>query len=388
MLGMNRTRYVLGCMTGTSLDGIDAALMRIEGVGTQMHARFVHGASDSLGELAPKLRALAEQTPMTSGEITKLARGFSLLHARVCQRVMEEAQAKHALEAHADLSFICVHGQTVFHDPPCSWQLFEPAPLAHAMGVPVVCNLRQANLAAGGQGAPITPLADVVLFASREGRTLETTKHDAPQTDAIINLGGFCNVTAFHTQAAKVHVLGIDVCACNHVLDAVARMSLGEPFDAGGQAALRGSVHAPMLNALLAALRAQHAKARSLGTGDELSVLLAQWVGTVPAQDLARTAVEAIATCVRDALPSHVKHVLVAGGGVRNAAMMQALRARFATCEATDAAGIPAEFREAACFAVLGALSADGVSIYGREWPPAKGEIAGQWAGEGKAIKR
>lgn len=379
-------RHFIGCMTGTSLDGIDAALVRIEGRGTQMRAVHVHGASDSLGPIASRLRALAEQKPMTSGEIALLAREFSLLHAKVCERLMREVKAAGVVSGGKQpvlgCDGICVHGQTVFHEPPCSWQLFEPAPLVHAMGVPVICNLRQADLARGGQGAPITPLADVVLFV----RSAQAHEQQRVAPHAIVNLGGFCNVTAFDAAADTTAVLGIDVCACNHVLDAVARLSLGKPFDAGGAAALQGKVSLVAREQLLGALFAQLAQRRSLGTGDELLALLALLAKTTKPNDLAATACDAIAACIRDALPAHVMRVLVAGGGTKNAALMAAMRTRFEMCEATDAAGVPADYREAACFAVLGALCADGVSIYGRSWPPKEtlpSEVAGQWCGLG-----
>lgn len=369
------SRHIIGCMTGTSLDGIDVAVVRVEGVGSAMRASFVHGVSDSLGELRMPLRALAEQQPMTAGAIARLAREFSLLHARVCERLLREVHA--AMREPLAIDAVCVHGQTVFHEPPVSWQLFEAAPLAAALGVPVISNLRQADLARGGQGAPITPLADVVLFG--QARAGEGA------VDAIINLGGFCNVTAFEREGSTTQVLGIDVCACNHVLDAIARIALHASFDEDGAAAMRGSVHAATRDKLVHALRAQHAQRRSLGTGDELEPLLRELASSVRGDDLACSACEAIAAVVRDALPPRVNRVLVAGGGERNAGLMRALRQRFASCESTAAAGVPPAFREAACFAVLGAMHLDGVGFYGRQWPAVGGAVGGERTGEEKA---
>jgi 1,6-anhydro-N-acetylmuramate kinase len=386
-------------MTGTSLDGLDCALLEVQGTGAALQARFVRGLSASLGELRGPLRALAEQQPFSAGAIAKLARDFALLHVRACQALRETDVL------HPSHDFVCVHGQTVFHEPPCSWQLFEPAPLAHALGVPVVCNLRQADLARGGQGAPITPIADAVLFGAR--------------ADAIINLGGFCNTTLLTPTAgtsnaqvtsntqSTLHVRGQDICACNHVLDTIARLALHAPFDAGGAAALRGMhrghVHAPTRDRLQSLLLAQAAQRRSLGTGDELATVLAQLLhdlqqlhasqhagNALAADALAATACDAIAHAITTSLPASARDgkgrtALVAGGGTRNAALMHALRARLASCETTDAAGIPSEFREAACFAILGALSADGISIYHTSWPPpteagtATPPLAGQW---------
>jgi 1,6-anhydro-N-acetylmuramate kinase len=349
-------------MTGTSLDGIDCALVDMEGQGSELRARFVQGYSGSLGSVRDQLRALAEQQPMTAGAIARLAREFALLHARACEQLLA------ACAPGTRPDFVCVHGQTVFHEPPASWQLFEPAPLAHALGVPVVCNLRQADLAAGGQGAPITPIADAVLFGGSGAQ-------------AIINLGGFCNVTVLHQSEPVLSVRGYDVCACNHVLDAVARLALGTPFDEDGRAALRGTIVPALRDALLTLLRAQRAQHRSLGTGDELMHTLRSLAAQHTGDTLAASACDALARAIVEALPEGTRSVLVAGGGTRNAALLQGLRTRLTRCDTTDAAGVPTEFREAACFAVLGALCADGVSIYGKTWPAQGGAIAGCWAG-------
>src|SRR5690349_11659226 len=138
-------RRVVGCMTGTSIDALDASLVEIDGHGLAMRAKPVRNLTRDLGDLAPRLRALAEQQPMTAGQIAAIARDFALLHASAILELLAGEKA----------DLICVHGQTVFHQPPLSWQLMQPAPIAQAVGCPVVYDLRQADLAAGGQGAPI-----------------------------------------------------------------------------------------------------------------------------------------------------------------------------------------------------------------------------------------
>src|ERR1051326_2708377 len=107
------TRLVAGCMTGTSIDSVDAALVRVEGKGLEMRAELVRGASRPLGELAPRLRKLADQEPMTAGEIATLSREFSLAHVPVLRELMGKDRA----------DLIAVHGQTVCHRPPVSWQM-------------------------------------------------------------------------------------------------------------------------------------------------------------------------------------------------------------------------------------------------------------------------
>ena len=340
------TRSVIGCMTGTSLDGLDAALLTISGQGLAITARFERAVSLPLGPCATPLRHLAEQHPMTAGEIAALSRDFALLHARACQQLL----------AGRSCDLICVHGQTVFHQPPLSWQLFQPAPLAAALRCPVLCDLRQADLALGGQGAPITPIADYILFRASSPRT-------------IINLGGFCNVTALpahdpaadHTRAVA-SIQAADLCACNQLLDAIARRRLHQPYDDNGAAASSGSLHLSAVHPLRAHLRTQRAARRSLGTGDELAALLASFDHLAP-PDLLRSACEALADVILDPAGPTQGQPVLAGGGVRNAALRAALAHRAPTLTTTDEAGIPSGYREAACFAVLGALCQDRVPI-------------------------
>jgi 1,6-anhydro-N-acetylmuramate kinase len=351
------TRHVIGCMTGTSIDALDVALVAVEGTGLGMRARFIRGRSRPLGDLAPRLRRLAEQEPLAAGEIAGLARDFAMLHADVIRELMVEAGA-----APARPDLIAVHGQTVFHAPPVSWQLFNPAPLVEAIGAPVVFDLRAADLARGGQGAPITPLADWILF-----------RHPL-EIRAVVNLGGFCNLTVLPASpdgadagAAVGSIVGMDVCACNHLLDGVARRLLQQPYDDGGRAAVSGAVHTEALEDLTGVLASQRRSGRSLGTGDELTEWISRFRAHVSAADLAATACEGLGQTIARKLneSEHPPHrVLLAGGGVHNAALVRALGDWCsAKVQRVDEHGVPAGYREAAEMAVLGALCQDRVPI-------------------------
>lgn len=335
-------------MTGTSIDAIDAAVIRIHGTGLAIRVEFVGGHSESLGEIASPLRALAEQRPVSSKQIAELSLRFAAAHTSTIRGLLE----KFARGATSDL--IAVHGQTVYHNPPASWQMLNPWPIVHAFHTPVVFDLRGADIAAGGQGAPITPLADAVLFCS------------AVQSRAIVNLGGFCNVTLLSPKAGidvwdGIH--GFDVCACNLVLDEVARRALGRPFDENGRTALGGNVHATAHDALLERLKAQVTSGRSLGTGDEIVQWVAKWQASLTPADLAATACQAVGRTIGEQLRG-IDGVYLAGGGARNRALVAAISKQCGkAAEPLDALGVPIEFREAVEMAVLGALSADGVSI-------------------------
>lgn len=335
-----RTRLAVGVMTGTSIDALDAALVRVEGSGLACKAAVESCLSRPLGDLAPRLRALAEQQPTTAGEIAALARDFALLHA----------DAGKELLAGRTPDLVCVHGQTVFHQPPVSLQLFQPAPLAHALRCPVVCDLRQADLAAGGQGAPITPIADWILFRGEE-------------PTAVVNLGGFCNVTLLPPAAGSPeHIHARDVCACNQLLDALARTLLHAPYDKDGKAAAAGSPHEDALEDLIGVLKVQSAGRRSLGTGDEAADWLSRWRAHIAPNDLAATACEALAEVIAESIAG-CDTALLAGGGVKNTALVSRLRSAGPPTKPTDALGIPAAYREAIAFAILGCLAQDRVPI-------------------------
>lgn len=329
-------------MTGTSIDALDVALVQIDGVALQMTARFVRGLSRPLGTLASDLRSLAEQRPTTTGEIARISRDFALLHADAVRDLLGNERA----------DLISVHGQTVFHQPPLSWQLFNAPVLAHSCGVPVVTDLRAADLAAGGQGAPITPLADWIFFRS-----------DLPT--AVVNLGGFCNITLLPstTLGTPADIRGLDICACNHILDLLARELLDRPYDHDGLTALSGTIHAQAAGDLQHMLTRQSRAGRSLGTGDEIADWISRWRSLAHPADLCASACHALGVTIAQHAQG-IQRILAAGGGVRNAALMRSLRTHCpGPVQRTDDAHLPAEFREAAEMAVLGTLCADCVPI-------------------------
>lgn len=351
-------RRVVGCMTGTSLDGLDAALVEIEGRGLAMRARLVRGVSTPIGPAAAALRSLADGLALTAQQIAEASHAFTRAHGEAVRELLNGER----------VDLVSVHGQTVFHRPPMSWQLFSPAGLAHVVKATVVCDLRAADLAAGGQGAPITPMADWVLFRGGQPR-------------GVVNLGGFCNVTRLPGEGGGVEqIRGHDVCACNHVLNAVARQALGVEFDRNGEMALRGKPVMALVQELSGLLRAQAEAGRSLGSGDELSMWVWKHRGKVDGAEIASSACFAIADVIARAVKG-VGELVVAGGGAKNAALVEAVgQASGLKVISTGELSIPVEMREAVCMAVLGALSMDGVVITLPATTGATGPgVAGVW---------
>ncbi len=352
------TRLIAGCMTGTSIDAVDCALVEITGAGLAMNAQLLGFTSRPLGDLAPATRMLADQRPMTAGQIAALERDLALLHVEALRELLGTRA----------VDLIALHGQTVYHKPPVTWQLANPAVIAQALNTPVLSDLRSADVAAGGQGAPITPLADWILLRS-------------PQEERVVcNLGGFCNLTflprddgAADPTSTLAHIRGMDVCPCNHLLDRLAHALFQTPFDEDGRRAMTGTVHAAATSDLVARLLAlvgDGRERRSLGTGDELHAWLSAWKSQVRPEDLAASACSAIATMIareqqgeRDAAPARPQ-LLLAGGGARNQALVRAIHAAWpGEVSTTDDAGLPAQAREAAAMAVLGALCQDRIPI-------------------------
>ena len=332
-------------MSGTSLDGIDAALVKIHGKGLDQRIDLVRHIHGPLGDAAETLKSLANGQALPPADWAMAARS---LGARYGELALEVAQG-----TQPDL--ICIHGQTVHHVPPHSIQLINAAPIAQAMNCPVVHDLRASDLACGGEGAPITPLADWILFRGNEPVT-------------IVNLGGFCNVTHLPAdmgwEESIQHIEAHDVCPCNHLLDLAARRYLKQAFDFNGETAIRGNCRHGEANEIVDMLKHSRSLDRSLGSGDEGQEIL-QPLGTIEdAADALSTLVSAIARFILDGIPEQQRQILLAGGGAANRALIEAFTSQTdRSVELTDVRGIPAQAREATSMAVLGCLARDGLAI-------------------------
>lgn len=356
-------RFVVGTMTGTSIDGeLDAAIVAIEGHGLSMRAHFVAGYSHPLGALAADLRRVATQEPLPAREFTRIAHDFGELHADAISSLCRTNGVS------PDLAVL--HGQTVFHAPPHTWQLLNPWPVAARLGCRVRFDLRGANVASGGQGAPITPLADFILFA----QSVPTI---------VMNLGGFINATLVPARDGDLSAMqGFDICACNHLLDHVARTRLGVPFDKDGTCAASGTIELSVRDEISQALAQPNtgdqklagnmsSTRRSLGTGDEAAKLVRHTDHLAPA-DACHTVTDAIADAamrviseatIRANVPN--LPVLIAGGSARHRALHAAFSRRTDAPVRTtfDVFGVPVHMREAAEMAILGALADDGIAF-------------------------
>ncbi len=332
-------RITSGAMTGTSLDGIDAAVVAISGHGLDMRAEVLSHAAGPLGSAEETIRQLTTGGETSAKVIATAVKALSTQTAAV----MQQAIGNHRVD------FAGVHGQTVLHAPPCSWQLIDAAVIADTLSCPVASQMRGGDLAAGGEGAPITPLADWILFRSNVRR-------------AIVNLGGFCNITWLPAGKDINSIAGRDICVCNQLLDAAAARRLGRNWDVDGQHAAAGVANEAIVNSLMRTLTSD-GPTRSLGTGDEsLNWLDESIARDAPSDILLASMANAIGSTIGTAAAANADEIIVAGGGAHHRPLVAAIAsATDVPVRPSSDLGIPIEAREAACIAVLAALDRDGI---------------------------
>lgn len=343
-----RPALAVGLMSGTSLDGVDAALVRIDG---PTHCELLHFLTRPYGP--------AERDQLLSAMKAGGTRELALLHRRLADWASEAVEAL-LIEAHtraSDLAFIAMHGQTIWHEPPgVSWQLSEPAVLAERFGVRVVSNFRARDVAAGGQGAPLVPVADVLLFAHP----------DAPRV--LLNLGGMANLTYVPRRAIEAGAFAFDTGPGVALIDAVARLvDPSRRFDEDGALASRGRVHEELLRRLLRDAYFAASPPKSTGRerfGGQVAEDISR---TAPGPDGVATAMELTAQSVAIAISRWVPgtpEVVVSGGGVHHPPLMGRLGALLATrgqaLRRFDELFFTGDAKEAVAFALLGYLTVHG----------------------------
>ena len=323
---------VAGVMSGTSLDGIDVAIVEI--AGRHIETIGFHSTPYSAPTRAAIL-AVSDATTHTS-TISRLNYQLGELYARAVQRAMRRF---------GPVQLIGCHGQTIYHEGASNTlQIGEGAVIAERTGVPVVSNFRAADIAAGGQGAPLVPFLDYLLFGHRT------------RTRIALNIGGIANFTVIPAGARPEDVVAFDTGPGNMVIDALAR-ELGQAYDRGGKIAQSGRLNRALLDELLADPYYRRKPPKSAGREQYGAAFLNRLKKTkLPIEDLIATAtVLTAATIARAARPFGAGDLIVSGGGVHNPSIMahlSALLPELAISRTTDH-GVDADAKEAVAFAVL-----------------------------------
>ena len=364
-IAQKREKRIVGLISGTSADGIDAALVRVRG-----HAGDGHTAHERLQleafatfpypqELREQLLAASLPGAGTVDLICRLNIAVGECFAQAALKIIAQAGTQPE-----DVDLIGSHGQTIHHLPyaeplagiPTSGtlQIGEPSLIAKRTGIITIADFRAADMALGGQGAPLVPFLDFMVFRSTE------------LTRGVLNIGGISNLTVLKKNGLLNDVVAFDNGPGNMVMDALAQKFFNKTFDAGGELAGHGKVSLDLLAELL-----QHpyfVKPIPKSTGREefgaaycnALVQRATALQLTPHDMLATATALTAETISRDAqlLESRfgkIDELIVSGGGMHNRTLMAMLQKRFAPAQVTTTTdyGLPGDAKEAILFAVL-----------------------------------
>lgn len=358
-----RSMIVAGVMSGTSADGVDVAVVRIEPRKNAARPKLTllaHQGFPYPAALRKSVLAAMNAENASTAELARLNWRLGLEYASAIRRTIDH----HKLS----IDLVGCHGQTLYHQAtpsayagkrfPCTWQAGESTVIATQLNVPVVSNFRPADMATGGQGAPLVPLLDYVLFAH-------------PQRARVLqNIGGIANLTAIPAGTGPQAVLAFDTGPGNMVIDALAAQLFSRPFDRNGAIAARGHVLADVLEAELRLPYYRLEPPRSAGREQFGRQYARQFLAAC--RNLSRRPEDAIATAtaltaesivrgyarfVRDAMRGKPVDYIVSGGGARNRTLMAMLASRLrplgCTLATSEQFGMPAAAKEAAAFALL-----------------------------------
>lgn len=355
---VERHRVVVGLISGTSADGIDAAVVRFSPIGEKERMEVLAFDSFPYPEAIRAKVMLAAADKLSLRETAVLHTELGALFAKAALAVMPEGGC----------DLVASHGQTVCHLPEqaTTLQLGESAVVARLTGVTTIADFRTADMAWGGQGAPLVPLFDAHLLA------------DPEILRVAVNLGGIANITVIppggaQGPLAETLVQAWDTGPANCVSDALCRLSGAGEYDAHGAKAASGQVVPELLEELLAHPYFSKPAPKSTGLEDFGESYAEALLERAPLEELLRTVVALSAeTLVRDlaAVKAGSMELVFAGGGTSNKTLMEEIEQRLEHHIPEDTPkvryfsefGIPEEGREAAAFAYLGDRSARGLA--------------------------
>jgi anhydro-N-acetylmuramic acid kinase len=360
---------VAGVMSGTSADGINVALVRIQGRGFRSRLELL--ANYGFPYPPEVRRAVLRAMNAKSASVADLSRlNFAL--GELYAKSVQAAQRRAKLEC----ELVGCHGQTIYHQSSpsnflgrpfaCTWQTGEAAIIAAKLGVPVVSDFRPADMAVGGTGAPLVPFLDYVAFRHRRfGRIVQ-------------NIGGIGNLTAIPPRAAPGDVFAFDTGPGNMVIDAVAERLFDRPYDRNGRFAAKGEPLESVVRQLLRRAFFKQPPPKTAGReqfGEAFVQELLRLCRRADAHDIIATATaltaRSIGLAVRNLVlpadatnrpassraPSRYREFVASGGGTRNGTLMRMIREELLPLKmrvlTTDDFGLPSEAKEAVAFALL-----------------------------------
>ncbi len=355
---MTRGQLVVGLMSGTSLDSIDAALVRVRGSGLRTRVQQLAYAAYPFPRGLKRL-ILKNSVPETSrvDEIARLNMLLAALYAEAVKRL-----ARRARVPLSRIALIGSHGQTIHHLPRphslfgrrirATLQIGDPSALAALTGVTTIGDFRVADMAVGGQGAPLVPYFDWLMFRSTNVNRL------------LLNIGGITNITVLPKNCGRDDVIAFDTGPGNMVVDSLMHEFYGREFDSGGRTAARGIVSLELFGRMSRHPYLRRQPPKSTGReefGEEFVRDLLHSAKGYDREDIVATASQFTAFAVYDGYRRFVRHrmrpeeIIISGGGAKNRFFIDELRRYFPGVRISeiDEFGISSDAKEAVCFAVL-----------------------------------
>ncbi len=331
----------IGLMSGTSMDGIDAALVELEGGNASVLDTHCAPLSPSL---KTRLEAFCNQSMVSIEQLGEIDVELGRLFAQSAIKLMERNQLSPTA-----ITAIGSHGQTIFHAPngshPFTLQIGDANTIAELTGITTVADFRRRDMAAGGQGAPLVPAFHEAVFYS-------------PQKNrAIVNIGGIANITTLPKDSTRT-TTGFDTGPGNALLDAWCQQHLKQPFDNDGHWARGGSLQETLLNRLRADPYFDLPPPKSSGKEHFNLHWLRERVIDESPQDVQRSLIALTAITIARALEKYApdtEEIFVCGGGAKNSLLMEELRAQRPNqpVSTTQELGIHPDWVEAVAFAWL-----------------------------------
>ena len=362
--------FAIGLMTGTSLDGVDVALVKLGGIGLETSCLLIHFISLPLSSaLKDQIQAQCHNETSTVAGICALNVTLGKLYVESVTQLLSEVEEigqkiPEKLQGFAGkLDFIASHGQTIYHLPPkvahaegvipSTLQIGDPSSLAYHFKTDVYFNFRMMDMAAGGDGAPLVPMTELILYRHTEKSRL------------LQNIGGIGNVTVMPKQASIDDVYAFDTGPGNMMMNDAMTILYNQDYDDAGKVALQGNLIDSLYQTLKAhpylKLTPPKSTGRELFGSNYTQALLAEYSAHAPADIIhtfTRFTAYSIAESYRQFVFPHllIDEVIVGGGGAYNRALIQYLQAEIPEISVitNEAIGISSDAKEAIAFALLG----------------------------------
>ena len=348
--------YSVGLMSGTSLDGVDAVLVDIKGTGLDTKVEVIaFNTYEIPSDIKEEIKKACLISESSSALICSLNFKLGYLFSNAVKNICKEANIKAE-----DLDFVATHGQTIYHIPksidnyiPSTLQIGEAAVIALENNVKVVSNFRTMDIAAGGEGAPLVPYSEFILYGGR-GEDI-----------ALQNIGGIGNVTVIPGEKDMRKVYAFDTGPGNMMIDEACQRLFGVKYDKGGEIASKGKINKAMLDKLMSHAYISAVPPKSTGRedfGEDYVTSLLDEYSELANEDIIATLTAFTAESIVDSYKKHVipkvnlKKVIIGGGGAHNKTLLSFIQKGLDGIEVLtqEDVGYSSDAKEAIAFAILG----------------------------------